>query len=63
MYVPPIPGFDIDTALRTLNITRTSFDEMNGNIQGYRSPEDFEKECQRESQRTSAAAMMTFFEG
>jgi hypothetical protein len=24
MYVPPIPGFDIDTALRTLNITRTS---------------------------------------
>jgi putative transposase len=30
---------------------------------GYRSPEDFEKECQRESQRTSAAAMMTFFEG
>jgi antirestriction protein ArdC len=35
MYVPPIPGFDIDTALRTLNITRTSFDEMNGNIQGF----------------------------
>ena len=30
---------------------------------GYRSPEDFEKESQRESQRTSAAAMMTFFEG
>jgi len=29
---------------------------------GYRSPEDFEKESQRESQRTSAAAMMTFFE-
>ena len=29
----------------------------------YRSPEDFEKECLRESQRTSAAAMMTFFEG
>ena len=29
----------------------------------YRSPEDFEKERQRESQRTSAAAMMTFFEG
>jgi len=28
----------------------------------YRSPEDFEKESQRESQRTSAAAMM-FFEG
>jgi hypothetical protein len=35
MYVPPIPGFDIDTALRALNITRTSFDEMNGNIQGF----------------------------
>lgn len=29
----------------------------------YRSPEEFEKECQRESQRTSTAAMMTFFEG
>jgi hypothetical protein len=35
MYVPPIPGFDIDTALRALNITRASFDEMNGNIQGF----------------------------
>jgi antirestriction protein ArdC len=35
MYVPPIPGFDIDTALRTLNISRKSFDEMNGNIQGF----------------------------
>ena len=35
--VPPIPGFDINTALRTLNITRTSFDEMNGNIQGFAS--------------------------
>ncbi len=31
----PIPGFDLDTALRTLNITRTEFDEMNGNIQGF----------------------------
>ena len=30
---------------------------------GYRSPEDFEKESPRESQRASAAAMMTFFEG
>src|SRR6202050_2075391 len=30
---------------------------------GYRSPEDFEKASQRESQRTSAAAMMTFFGG
>jgi len=29
---------------------------------GYRSPEDCEKGAQRESQRTSAAAMMTFFE-
>jgi antirestriction protein ArdC len=31
----PIPGFDLDTALRTLNITRTGFDEINGNIQGF----------------------------
>jgi hypothetical protein len=29
----------------------------------YRSPEDFEKASQRESQRTSAAAMITYFEG
>jgi len=34
-YTAPIPGFDIDTALRTLNITRTPFEEMNGNIQGF----------------------------
>jgi hypothetical protein len=34
-YIPPIPGFDIDTALRALNINHTSFDEMNGNIQGF----------------------------
>jgi antirestriction protein ArdC len=34
MCVPPIPGFDIETALRTLNITSTPFDELNGNIQG-----------------------------
>ena len=34
-YVAPIPGFDMDTALRTLNITRTPFDEINGNIQGF----------------------------
>ena len=34
-YIPPIRGFDIDTALRALNISRTSFDEMNGNIQGF----------------------------
>jgi hypothetical protein len=32
---PPIPGFDIDSALHALNITRTPFDEMNGNIQGF----------------------------
>jgi hypothetical protein len=29
----------------------------------YRAPESFEKESQRKSQRGSAAAMMTFFEG
>lgn len=34
-YTLAIPGFDIDTALRTLNITRTPFDELNGNIQGF----------------------------
>ena len=34
-YAAPIPGFDIDIALRTLNITRTPFKEMNGNIQGF----------------------------
>jgi hypothetical protein len=33
--IPPIPAFDIDAALRTLNVTRTPFDEMNGNIQGF----------------------------
>jgi hypothetical protein len=33
--IPPIPGFDIDTALCALNINRTPFDEMNGNIQGF----------------------------
>jgi hypothetical protein len=32
---PPIPGFDLETALRVLNISRTEFDEMNGNIQGF----------------------------
>lgn len=30
-----IPGFDLDTALLALNISRTPFDEMNGNIQGF----------------------------
>jgi antirestriction protein ArdC len=34
-YVAPIPGFDLDTALRTLNIARTPFDEINGNVQGF----------------------------
>jgi hypothetical protein len=35
--IPPIPGFDVDTALCALNITRTPFDEINGNIQGFAS--------------------------
>jgi antirestriction protein ArdC len=34
-YVAPTPGFDLDTALGTLNIARTAFDEINGNIQGF----------------------------
>jgi hypothetical protein len=34
-YDGPIPGFDLDTALVSLKITRTRFDEMNGNIQGF----------------------------
>jgi antirestriction protein ArdC len=34
-YVAPIPGFDLETALQTLNITRTAFDEINGNVQGF----------------------------
>ncbi|MBS1840432.1 MAG: DUF1738 domain-containing protein [Acidobacteria bacterium] len=33
--VAPIPGFDLDTALRALSITRTAFDEINGNVQGF----------------------------
>ena len=33
--IPPIPGFNVDTALCALNITRTPFDELNGNIQGF----------------------------
>ncbi len=35
MDTVPTPGFDLETALRTLNITRTRFDELNGNIQGF----------------------------
>jgi antirestriction protein ArdC len=34
-YAAPIPRFDMDAALRGLNITRTPFDEINGNIQGF----------------------------
>ena len=34
-YAVPIPGFDLDTALRVLNISRVDFDEINGNIQGF----------------------------
>ncbi len=33
--VPPIPGFDTETALHKLNIARTPFDEINGNTQGF----------------------------
>ena len=33
-YIAPIPGFDLDTALGRLNITRAAFHEINGNIQG-----------------------------
>jgi antirestriction protein ArdC len=34
-YEQAIPGFDLDAALQTLNITRTPFDEINGNVQGF----------------------------
>jgi len=34
-YDQSVPGFDLDTALESLKITRTRFDEMNGNIQGF----------------------------
>ncbi len=34
-YEQPIPGFDLGAALQTLNITRTPFDEINGNVQGF----------------------------
>jgi antirestriction protein ArdC len=30
-----IPGFDLEAALQSLNITRTPFDEINGNVQGF----------------------------
>lgn len=34
-YEQPIPGFDLDAALQSLNITRTPFDVINGNVQGF----------------------------
>jgi antirestriction protein ArdC len=34
-YVAPIPGFDLETALGSLHITRIAFDEINGNVQGF----------------------------
>ena len=34
-YIPPIPGFDMDSALRVLNVRRTPFDDINGNVQGF----------------------------
>src|SRR6185437_11242635 len=34
-YEAPTPGFDLKTALDTLNIVRVEFDEINGNIQGF----------------------------
>lgn len=34
-YEQSIPGFDLDAALQTLDITRTRFDEINGNVQGF----------------------------
>ena len=34
-YEQPIPGFDLDAALQTLNIIRAPFDEINGNVQGF----------------------------
>jgi antirestriction protein ArdC len=34
-YVAQIPGFDMDTALDTLHITRAAFEEINDNIQGF----------------------------
>ena len=34
-YEQAIPGFDLDAALHSLDITRTPFDEINGNVQGF----------------------------
>jgi antirestriction protein ArdC len=33
--VEPIPGFDLDTALANLQIQRTTFDQLSGNVQGF----------------------------
>lgn len=33
----PVPGWNKDKALESLNITETTFDRVNGNIQGYAS--------------------------
>lgn len=35
MHTSPTPGFDLDTALHALKITRTAFSEINGNVQGF----------------------------
>jgi antirestriction protein ArdC len=34
-YEQPIPGFDLDAALQSLDISRIPFDEINGNVQGF----------------------------
>ena len=34
-YEQPIPSFDLDAVLQSLNITRAPFDEINGNVQGF----------------------------
>jgi antirestriction protein ArdC len=34
-YEQPIPGFHLDAVLQSLDITRTPFDEINGNVQGF----------------------------
>ena len=34
-YTLQIPGFDLATALQTLNINQVEFDELDGNVQGF----------------------------
>src|ERR1700688_345910 len=34
-YEQPVPGFDLESALQSLDITRRPFDEINGNVQGF----------------------------